>query len=53
MDYFFKEMFLVCLYMVCKVEEYNLFVDRFVEILLVDCREKIKDFILVYELFFM
>lgn len=50
MDYFLKEMFLVCLYMVCKVEEYNLFVDRFVEIFLVDWRVKIIDFIFVYEL---
>lgn len=53
MDYFFREMFLVCLYMVCKVEEYNILVDCFVEIFLVDRREKIKDFIFVYELLLM
>ena len=53
MDHPPKEMFLVCLYMACKVEEHNLSVDRFVEILPVDRREKTKDFILAHELLLM
>lgn len=50
MDHPPKEMFLVCLYMACKVEEHNLSVDRFVEILPVDRRAKTIDFILAHEL---
>lgn len=53
MDHPPKEMFLVCLYMACKVEEHNLSVDRFVEILPADRREKTKDFILAHELLLM
>ena len=53
MDHPPKEMFLVCLYMACKVEEHNVSVDRFVEILPVDRREKTKDFILAHELLLM
>ena len=53
MDHPPKEMFLVCLYMACKVEEHNISVDRFVEILPVDRREKTKDFILAHELLLM
>lgn len=53
MDHPPREMFLVCLYMACKVEEYNISVDRFVEILPADRREKTKDFILAHELLLM
>lgn len=53
MDHPPKEMFLVCLYMACKVEEHNLSVDRFVEILPADRREKTKDFIIAHELLLM
>ena len=53
MDHPPKEMFLVCLYMACKVEEHNISVDRFVEILPADRREKTKDFILAHELLLM
>jgi len=53
MDHPPKEMFLVCLYMACKVEEHNVSVDRFVEILPADRREKTKDFILAHELLLM
>ncbi|XP_078360582.1 cyclin-H-like [Oculina patagonica] len=53
MDHPPKEMFLVCLYMACKVEEHNLSVDRFVEILPAGRREKTKDFILAHELLLM
>ena len=53
MDHPPKEMFLVCLYMACKVEEYNISVDRFVEILPHERREKTKDFILAHELLLM
>ena len=53
MDHPPKEMFLVCLYMACKVEEHNISVDRFVEILPPDRREKTKDFILAHELLLM
>ena len=53
MDHPPKEMFLVCLYMACKVEEHNISVDKFVEILPADRREKTKDFILAHELLLM
>ena len=53
MDHPPKEMFLVFLYMACKVEEHNVSVDKFVEILPPDRREKTKDFILAHELLLM
>ena len=53
MDHPAKEMFLVCLYMACKVDEYNLSVDAFMQILPPDRREKVKDFILAHELLLM
>ena len=53
MDHPPREMFLVCLYMACKVEEHNISVDRFVEILPADRREKTKEFILAHELLLM
>lgn len=53
MDHPPKEMFLVCLYMACKVEEYNISVDTFLQILPVERREKAKDFIIGHELLLM
>ena len=53
MDHPAKEMYLVCLYMACKVEEYNLSVDAFMQILPPDRREKTKDFVLAHELLLM
>ncbi|XP_001632226.2 cyclin-H [Nematostella vectensis] len=53
MDHPPKEMFLVCLFMACKVEEYNISVENFVQILPRDRREKVMDFILAHELLLM
>lgn len=53
MDHPPKEMFLVCLYMACKVDEYNISAEKFVCILPADRREKAIDFILSHELLLM
>ena len=53
MDHPPKEMFLVCLYMACKVEEYNISVDNFLQILPEERREKAQDFIIGHELLLM
>ena len=48
-----REMYLVFLYMACKVEEYNISAETFVCILPADRREKALDFILSHELLLM
>lgn len=53
MDHPPREMYLVFLYMACKVEEYNISAERFVCILPADRREKALDFILSHELLLM
>ncbi|XP_031558450.1 cyclin-H-like [Actinia tenebrosa] len=53
MDYPPKEMYLICLYMACKVDEYNISAEKFVCILPGDRREKAIDFILSHELLLM
>lgn len=53
MDHPPREMYLVFLYMACKVEEYNLSAEKFVCILPADRREKALDFILSHELLLM
>lgn len=53
MEYPPREMYLVFLYMACKVDEYNISAEKFVCILPADRREKALDFILSHELLLM
>lgn len=50
MDYHPKDIMLVCLYMACKVEEYNVTVEQFVQVLPPNERQRVSEYVLRNEL---